>query len=198
MEQAPSFSRRAVTKMEVVALVWVLGLAAYCLVPAVVRSRIEANRAACLSNLTSIGKALSSYMENNDGRWPFVAKLRSVRVGDQSRWSTLPAVLSKELSADSPVYHCPADARRNSSGGSTPGLKGNYYSTEGLSYEWWWGEARGGRRIGEESISKASGFGFGRADQRVLSDFEPFHDGDGGGAINSLYADFVARSSRGG
>lgn len=184
--------------MEVVALIWVLGLTAYCLVPALIRSRVAANRATCLSNLTSIGKALSSYMDANEGRWPFVAKLRSVQVGDQSRWNTLPTVLSGVLPADSPVYRCPSDAQRHSSDESKTAAKGDYYSTEGLSYEWWWGEARGGRKIGEESISKASGFGFGRADQRVLSDFEPFHDGDGGGAINSLYADFVARSSRGG
>ncbi len=191
--------RKAVTRLEIIAAVWVVALVAYVCVPAINESRVAAMRAQCLGNLSQIGIALSKYMNDHDQHWPAVAKLRSVKVGSASdAWNTLPGALAAYLPIDSPAYHCPADQRRVSEDaipGDIPKGK-TYYETEGLSYEWWWGEARAGRRIGEESISKAKGFGFNRADQHVLTDFEPFHDGDDGGTINNLFADFVARTSR--
>ena len=54
----------------------------------------------------------------------------------------------------------------------------------------------GGKKVGQESLSRAQGFGFGRADQPLLADFEPFHKGDGGGTINTLFADLKARTAR--
>lgn len=193
-------SRKAVTRLEVLAVVWVMGLLAWLLIPAYIEKRVAAHRQICLSNLSEIGKALSGYLATNGERWPYVSKLRTMTVGGQAGWPTLPDVLTPYLPADSAAYRCPSDERRlaDDDAGRAEGISGEtYYETEGLSYEWWWGEARGGRRIGEESISKASGFGYGRADQSVLADFEPFHTGDGRGAINTLFADFQARSSRG-
>ena len=191
--------RKAVTRLEIIAVVWVVALAAYVCVPAFNESRVAAMRAQCLVNLSQIGGALSKYMNDNDQRWPSVAKLRSLKVGSASdAWNTLPAALSIYLPIGSPAYRCPADRRSivdDAVSGAQP-AGGTYYETEGLSYEWWWGEARAGRKIGEETISKAKGFGFNRADQHVLTDFEPFHVGDGGGTINNLFADFVARTSR--
>lgn len=184
--------------MEIIALVWVLGLAAWLILPAIAESRVAANRQLCLANLTKIGQSLSKYMADNDNRWPYVAKLRTVPVGSkQTVWPTLPDVLLRYQPKEDASYHCPSDSRELSEDERTRIIGRSYYETEGISYEWWWGDARGGRRIGEESISKASGFGYGRPDQNLLSDFEPFHMGDRKGSINSLYADFIARSSRG-
>ncbi|HWL94955.1 MAG TPA: hypothetical protein VNT79_15655 [Phycisphaerae bacterium] len=177
--------------MEIVAIVWVLGLATWVLLPVISEKRTVAARTRCLNNLDQIGKALSSYMTANGERWPFVSKLSSIKVGTESdQWQTLPAVLESFLQMDSDAYRCPLDSRSSETGDAD-----TYYESEGLSYEWFWSEARGGRKIGEESISNAKGFGFGRADQRVLSDFEAFHEGTGGGGYNILFADFVARES---
>lgn len=184
--------------MEIIAVVWVLGLVAYVFVPVLAESRAAATREACAANLNTIGKALSSYMTENDSRWPFARKLRSLDVkpvGD--RWPTLPVAIQKQLPESSPAWHCPIDARRLPA--DDPLVKAcpdanSYYESEGLSYEWWWAEPRGGIRIGEESVSSAKGFGYARPDQKVLSDFEPFHAVPDGAAFNVLYADFRVRT----
>ena len=72
-----------------------------------------------------------------------------------------------------------------------------YFATEGLSFEWQFGEIYGGRKLGEEMMSRPEGFGLGPADQPILRDFELFHEGDDGGSFNTLFADLRARSSRG-
>jgi hypothetical protein len=99
----------------------------------------------------------------------------------------------------SDAFHCPADRRILP--GDSPlrkkfSEKTTYFETEGTSYEWWFGEVYGGKKVGEESLSKAGGFGMGRADQPLLSDFEPFHSGDDQGAINTLNADLKPRTTR--
>ncbi len=187
--------------MELVAVLWVMALAGYVCIPILLANRAEASKQACLANLSEIGSALAKYMNDHDERWPFAAKLRSFDLRPAGeRWPTLPTALAKYLPEDSSVWECPSDVRRLSP--DDPLSKANpdaksYYAAEGLSYEWWWGEARGGIRIGAESISDAKGFGYGRPDQRVLSDFEPFHRLNKGVVINTLFADFQARSVKG-
>lgn len=192
--------RTGVTRIEVLTAIVVSMVAAWLIVPALARSRARADRETCLSNLTEIGRAVESYLTANQQRWPYVSKLRSYKLHDPP-WPTLPEVLAPFLGESPAVFRCPTDNRELP--GDDPLAKRfarvtSYHETEGLSYAWYWGEARGGRKIGEESLSDAKGFGLGRADQVVLRDFEPFHVGDGGGTFNSLFADFRARPTRAG
>ncbi len=175
-----------------------LCLAGWLIVPAIGRARTGAAREGCLANLGQIGQALGSYLNDHDQRWPYVAKLATLKLHDPP-WPTLPTVLAPYLRDDLTVFRCPADdrtlaadspLRKEFSTGTT------WYETEGTSYEYWMGTAYGGKKVGEESLSKASGFGLGRADQPLLTDFEPFHRGDGGGAFNTLNADLKPRTTR--
>lgn len=179
----------------------VLGLAAWFIVPAVGHRRVQQDREACLANLTEIGKAVGAYLQSNDNRWPYVAKLRSFKMPGQD-WPTLPGVIAPYLGKRTDVLRCPADSRELSEEDSELirefSVRTTWHETEGLSYEWYWGEIYGGRKVGQEPISQAQGFGFGRADQTLLADFETFHKGDDGGAVNTLFADFTARASRAG
>lgn len=158
-----------------------------------------AQRAACLANLATIGKGLSAYLEANDQRWPYVEKLRSLPMHNPP-WLILPDVLKPYVSAGAgEPFHCPAD--RRTLGEDNPlekqyGRQTTWYATEGSSYEWIWGEAYGGKRVGEEMLAKAKGFGLGRADQPMLADFEAFHTGDEQGPFNTLNADLKPRTAR--
>ena len=113
-------------------------------------------------------------------------------------WMTLPTVL-QQFVENKESFRCPADRRELSP--DSPLLKKHprnttWFETEGTSYEWSWGDAYGGKKVGEETLAKAKGFGMGRADQPLLADFEPFHKGDGKGSVNKLNADLKPRTSR--
>jgi hypothetical protein len=172
--------------------------AGWLLLPSIGSSATEAKRAACLANLGKVGKAMTSYLADNDQRWPYVSKLSSVQLHTPA-WPTLPKVLDKYLGADREVFHCPADKRvlePDSALANKFPQETTWFETEGTSYEWLWGEAYGGKKIGAESLAQAKGFGMGRADQPLLADFAPFHAGDGGGSFNTLNADLKPRTAR--
>lgn len=190
--------RKGITKIELLCSVLVLTmLVLFLRATASTSGRVAAQRTACLANLAAISQALQAYLADNDHRWPAVAKLASIKT-DSAKWPTLPEVLDR-YAKDRNVFHCPADRRTlsdDSSLRSKFSVNTTYYATEGTSYEWWFGEAYAGKKVGEESLGKSGGFGMGKADQPLLSDFEPFHAGDELGAINTLNADFKPRTSR--
>lgn len=159
-------------------------------------AKVAAKRTACLANLSKIGSALNSYLEENGQRWPYVDKLATVSTHAPA-WKTLPVVLEKYVT-DREIFHCPADKRRlddDSPLAAKFSAQTTWFETEGTSYEWLWGDVYGGRKIGEESLAQAKGFGMGRADQPMLSDFAPFHTGDDGGSFNTLNADLIPRTA---
>jgi hypothetical protein len=189
---------RGVAWIEILAGLAVLAVAAGFVVPALQRARVGAGRETCLANLVAIGRGLGLYIRANGDRWPYVAKLRSFKLHEPP-WPTLPEVLTGFLGGDAGVFHCPGDVRELTAddplAGSFP-MRTTWYETEGLSYGWRWSEVRGGEKVGETSLTRATGSGIGPADQELLTDFELFHKGDGGGAYNTLFADFNARMSR--
>lgn len=166
-----------------------LCLAAYVYVPMASARRERAQATQCLENLRAVGTALGSYVASNDQQWPFVGKLTS------SEWPTLPKILQDEIEPADDIYRCPADTRTLADDDSRRtqfGSNTTWHATEGLSYEWVWPLAYGGRPVGDEKLSKASGEGKGRADQDLMSDFEAFHHW----GLNTLYADLAARPPR--
>lgn len=179
-------------------LVAAVGVLIFLIAPPRSGSSPRQARESCLSNLGRIGQAIHSYLSDNDNRWPYVSKLASA-AARPSAWPTLPVVLTPYVKDHREVFRCPADHRRLESDSALlkkfP-ARTTYFETEGTSYEWWFGEAYGGKKVGEETLSKAGGFGMGKADQPLLSDFEPFHRGDDQGAVNTLNADLKPRTSR--
>ena len=189
-----------VARIEILAGLMVLAVAGWFIVPALQQARVSAAREMCLSNLAAIGRGLESYLQANGERWPYVAKLRSFKMHDPG-WPTLPEVLDGFMGSDVDVFHCPADVRElTADDGLAPSFPTSttWYETEGLSYGWTWAGDRGGEKVGETRLTRAAGSGLGRADQVLLTDFELFHKGDGGGAFNTLFADFNAKTSRAG
>ncbi|MEK6643752.1 MAG: hypothetical protein AABZ08_07565 [Planctomycetota bacterium] len=197
--QPQSLRHKGITKIELLLTVLMIALLIVFLqISDGAFSRTASRRAECLANLGSIGKAIQSYLTDNGHRWPHVAKLASVKT-DAAPWPTMPEVLAKHTGGNPNIFRCPADRRTLTT--DTPlrnqfSVNTTYYQTEGTSYEWWFGEAYAGKKVGEESLGKSGGFGMGRADQPLLSDFEPFHTGDDLGAINTLNADLKPRTSR--
>ena len=191
-------SRKAVKRIEVVLLVAVAGLTAYLGVSYFGQNRVAARRQACLANLGRIGEALGAYLKDHDDHWPFAEKLASVKLHDPP-WPTLPVILSPYLGGDLTVFHCPADRRilpDDSPLLAKHSRSTTWFETEGTSYEHWLSDAYAGKKVGEEAMSKAGGYGLGRADQPLLTDFQPFHKGDGGGVFNTLNADLKPRTTR--
>lgn len=197
MNTQPYF-RASVKRIEVVLLIVVLGLAGYLVVSFLGKGRVTERRQACLTNLWRIGQALGAYLQDSDDHWPFAEKLASIKMHEPP-WPTLPVVLTPYLNNELSVFHCPADSRTLQD--DSPLLarysrSTTWFETEGTSYEHWLTEAYAGKKVGQEALSKAEGFGLGRADQPLLTDFEPFHKGDGGGAFNTLNADLKPRTTR--
>lgn len=195
----PTYARHAVTKIDLLIGLFVVVLLVMLVVPSVSSGGKRAeHRAACLTNLAAVGTALTAYLQDSDQTWPCVEKLRSLPIHDPP-WPTLPKILERYTAGRSEIFRCPADQRELSSdsplfaqfGGST-----TWWATEGASYEWLMGEAYCGRKVGAESLSSAKGFGMGRADMPLISEFEPFHEGDGGGSFNTLNADLTPRTAR--
>lgn len=187
-----------VAKIEILIVLLVLTAGGIVFLPSWARSGIAEKRQACLSKLGEIGKALTAYLNESDQTWPHVAKLRSVALHDPP-WPTLPVVLGRYVQDDAAVFRCPADERRLAADHPLArefGAKSTWWKTEGTSYEWLMGEAYGGKKVGQEVLSKAGGFGMGRADMPLITEFEPFHDGDGGGSFNTLNADLKPRTAR--
>ncbi|MFQ5412173.1 MAG: hypothetical protein ACE5EC_07735 [Phycisphaerae bacterium] len=200
-------TRRAVTRLEILVGLCVVCLAGWFIIPAMTRNRTRIARELCLTHLNGIGRALGSYLQDSGNRWPYVAKLRSYKLHDPP-WPTLARVLEPyvaetgngETDQGTSVFHCPSDARTLDADdplSRTFSRRTTYFETEGLSYAWYWSDSRAGKKIGRESLSSAEGFGMGRADQPLLTDFEPFHKGDDHGALNTLFADMKARTNRG-
>ena len=188
-----------VTRVEALVGLLVVCLIAYLLIPTSGSSRADAARAACLNNLKQVGQAMESYLKDHEDTWPYVGKLATFEVHTPP-WPTLPIVLSAYTGKKSELFCCPADNRvlaADSPLRKQFPSKTTWFETEGSSYEWMWGEAYGGKKVGHEERSKAGLLGgLDRADQPLLADFEAFHAGDKGGAFNTLYADLRARPAR--
>lgn len=190
--------RQAITKIEILIGAVVLVAAGIVMVPGLASRGIAEDRERCLANLGFVGEAMAAYFEDSGDTWPAISKLRSVQIHTPA-WPTLTDVLGKYTSGGVEKFHCPADRRALSKdhalykefGGET-----TWFETEGTSYEWLMGDAYAGKKIGQESLASAKGFGMGRADMPLISEFEPFHEGDGKGSFNTLNADLKPRTAR--
>lgn len=190
--------KQGISKIEILVGAFVVAMAGVVLVPGMRSRNVAEDRAKCLSNLEGLSKALCAYLKDSGDTWPAISKLKSVQLHDPA-WPTLPLVLEKYLPSGQEVLRCPADRRELAAGHPLAkqfGRTTTWYETEGTSYEWLMGDVYAGKKIGQESLASAKGFGMGRADMPLISEFEPFHKGDGNGSFNTLNADLKPRTAR--
>ncbi len=198
VKRARRFLRLGITRVEIAIVVLVLAGGGWYLSSSIGRSRAASQREACVWNLNEIGRAVSSYLSDHDQHWPYVAKLGSFDIHTPA-WKTLPEILKSYTANRTDLFRCPSDRRKLAKDDplyTRFSRNTTWFETEGTSYEWLWADVYGGKKVGEEALSKAAGFGMGRADQPLLRDFEPFHDGDELGSFNTLFADLKARTAR--
>lgn len=110
---------RAFTLIEVLVVILVVGVLIALFIPALRSVRGSARAAVCLSNLRSLGIAVSTYMQSNRDLLPLATEVVDVRVGLMAPLD----VLARELFIDPPMlvggevrtgspFLCPADPGR--------------------------------------------------------------------------------------
>ncbi|HUS91490.1 MAG TPA: type II secretion system protein [Phycisphaerae bacterium] len=81
------------TLVELLVVVGIIGLLAAILVPTLQQANELTNRTVCMSNLASVGKALTLYKGQNDNSWPWISdKLKS--------WDTTPTGKNRDPDKD--------------------------------------------------------------------------------------------------
>ena len=152
------------TLVELLVVIFVLGILIALLLPAINAVRDSTRRMSCQSRLRQIGIAMESYLDSQK-RYPWAAQLPSVTPQRPS----VAEVLEPYLGGESAVFKCPNDEV--------------YYPVEGISYEYSAFRLAGKRRR-EVTERRPSSEVF------VIFDFETFHGArTQPGARNVLYAD---------
>ncbi len=189
---------RGFTLIEVLVVVSIIGLLVSITMPAFREARRLSRKTVCQKNLASIGLGMHAYLLTHRDTFPWACRLPSYEqtaaddaVPPRQPWVSLVEALKTEMAGKSEVYLCPADLNTKM---ETVIPTRRYYDNEGLSYEW---ESKlNGMHLSFKHLSlfydllkvKPS-------DQRMLSDFEPFHGGDlRRGSLNCLYVDLHVQS----
>ena len=110
---------RALTLVELLTVVAVVGVLTALLLAGVFTSRKKARKTQCASNLRQVGLALSMYLDDYNA-FPVAANLPN---SVPSEWAPIPELMSPYLTGDGKVFQCPMDNK-------------DYFLKEGSSYEW--------------------------------------------------------------
>ena len=166
--------REGFTLVELLVVIFVIGILILLLLPAVNRVRAHAQSAQCRSNLREIGIAIQIYLEapGSQKRYPEAAVLPSLTPERES----LAEILAPYIEENTAIFKCPADEE--------------YFETEGLSYEYNYSRF-GGKNRREAFLGRRSGKKTRRESEYwIVHDFDNFHGSElEEGAYNYLFAD---------
>lgn len=158
---------RGLTLTEILIAVAIVAVLGGIAVPLVRGGVARARQAACLKNLSGIGVALESYLQDHNQIMP------DLQAGRPSKTADVPVLentLTPYLPSDE-AFHCPADSEQ--------------FAKSGSSYLW--NSTQSGR-----SRLNLNFFGFEANPTRIplVTDKEAWHPG--GNGANILYADYSA------
>jgi prepilin-type N-terminal cleavage/methylation domain-containing protein/prepilin-type processing-associated H-X9-DG protein len=159
--------RRALTLVELLVVIGIIGVLVGLLMPAVQYARAASRCAQCRSQLKQVGISLFMYLDvqGPQGRFPDAAILPSVTPARPS----LKDVLDSYIEHNAKVFACPDDQV--------------YFEQEGLSYEYAASRVAN-KTLPEVLVNRSS------ADVWVAFDFDSVHGAEGTmGARNYLYLD---------
>lgn len=184
--------------IELLVVVSIIGLLVDILVPALSKARQSAQRTACASNLRQLGTAIRMYLNENNDVLPSATPFGGMPEIDPEDPPELPDIatvlkpyLSKEVSNQDEVFHCPADVP-----GVTQRLEAldgkSFFETDGTSYAY--NFYLSGEKMYEIVRNKRvlSYFGGQISEEEIwiLRDMVAFHGKPGtAGASNYLYID---------
>jgi len=112
---------RAFTLIELLVVIAIIGILAAMLMPVLSRGKERGRTTACLSNLHQIGVALQIYIDENNGRLPFMED-RSTNSMTTNIYPSVDIVLTNHLGS-SKILRCPSDDKM-------------IFETTGSSYAW--------------------------------------------------------------
>lgn len=144
--------------IELLVVLFVVGLLLALLMPAVMSARSASRRAVCLSNLRQIGFGVQTYVDFQgvNGVFPWASIVPSVTPDQPS----IVDVLDQYMEHSREVYRCPSDI--------------TYFERERTSYEYPATRLAGRRRV-DLLVSRRTGRQRASQDVWLLYDFEPFH-----------------------
>lgn len=157
----------AFTLVELLVVIGIIALLAALLMPVLSNARRQAQSAACLNNLSQLGKAMQIYVGENGGRYPRL----SVRPSVNHDYPGIQEAMRSYLK-DSRVLRCPAE-------------KGGFFELEGTSYEW---NGLLGGQPQDGFVEQVMG----SSKTPMLYDFESFHPDPGPGSYrgkNMVFCD---------
>lgn len=159
------------TKVEVIVLIFVVGLFIGVSMPAYTMWTDRAADAQCKVHLSELGRALNAYGSDHDGKWPVIAADRMMRA---QNIPVMDVVLATYVS-DPAVFQCPGDDNE-------------VYERSGSSYRWDFFPEKMQQEGGIPDVSQAQFEVQSRPillHQAIILDKEPFHKSDS--HANGLY-----------
>lgn len=158
-------SRHNFTLIELLVVIFIIGVLAALVLPALNKAKDAARRTQCKSSLHGIGQAMAMYTGDYKDIFPLAAQMPTVNTAYPRICDVLASYVDTQK-----VFECPAD------------VNSFYYKNEGTSYAYQM--MYGGRTIKDILRKRLKNNSF------IMYDFEPFHGpANTKGSMNYLFID---------